>query len=157
MPCRKIPIPTSALSLESLVVSKPDLTRSATMRAVRGQGNKSTEAVVAKLLAKAKLLGWRRHLPLPGTPDFAWPGLKVAVFVDGCFWHGCPRCNRPLPKTNSAFWAAKVARNQRRDRASARRLRALGWSVLRVWEHALSNPQRVLARIKRALARNEAK
>ncbi|HSW20457.1 MAG TPA: very short patch repair endonuclease [Ramlibacter sp.] len=128
--------------------------RSRTMRAIRSQGNRSTEVRLAAILRRAGLRGWRRHLPLAGTPDFAWPARKVALFVDGCFWHGCPVCQRSSPATNAAYWQAKIARNMRRDRRVARALRAQGWAVIRVWEHALGGEARLLARVRRALSRN---
>ena len=106
------------------------------MASVRSRGNRSTEHVTMALLRRSKINGWRRHLPLPGKPDFAWPGLRVALFVDGCFWHGCSRCYRQ-PKSNVDFWQRKVAMNQRRDRKVSRQLRERGWSVIRVRECAL--------------------
>lgn len=79
-------------------------------------------------------VGWR--LPLPGrrTADIAWPGHRVALFVDGCFWHGCPEHSRPV-RNNGAWWAAKVAANRARDAATDRALAVLGWAVVRTWEH----------------------
>lgn len=69
-------------------------------------------------------------------PDFVFPRLKLALFVDGCFWHACPwHCRRPAG--NRAFWRAKLARNQTRDRLVTRTLRKAGWRVLRIWEHSL--------------------
>lgn len=123
------------------------------MRAVKSEGNASTELRVMGILRRAKLSGWRRHLPLPGRPDFAWPRAKVALFVDGCFWHGCPYCQRSATIANRDYWQQKIARNVRRDRRVSRQLRADGWSVLRVWEHALVFEDRLLTRIRRALGR----
>ena len=77
--------------------------RSEVMSLIRGKGNKETEQATLVLLRQNKISGWRRHLPLPGKPDFAFPKRKVAIFVDGCFWHGCPICYT-RPKTNRAFW-----------------------------------------------------
>jgi DNA mismatch endonuclease (patch repair protein) len=71
--------------------------RSRIMAAVRSRGNTTTELPLAKLLWNAGIRGYRKHWPVAGRPDFAWPGRKVAVFVDGCFWHGC-RC-KYLPRT----------------------------------------------------------
>lgn len=122
------------------------------MRAVRSTGNASTELRVASLLRDEGLSGWRRHLQLPGRPDFAWPQQRVALFVDGCFWHACPHCKRPMPVNNAAYWRAKVDRNVARDRRVTRELRGAGWAVLRVWEHALDRPAGLLARVRRALA-----
>lgn len=107
--------------------------RTRVMTAIRGRGNRTTELAMAKVLRRAGLRGWRRHVALPGTPDFCWPRLSVALFVDGCFWHGCPRHYQP-PSTRRTFWRDKVISNQARDRRVSAELRALGWRVLRVWE-----------------------
>ena len=81
--------------------------RSEVMSRIRGKGNEKTEVRLAKIMRKADIRGWRRHLLVPGRPDFAFRKQKVSVFVDGCFWHGCPRCFR-LPKQSRAFWKAKI-------------------------------------------------
>lgn len=120
------------------------------MASVKGKGNKSTELALVTLLKSNFINGWRRHLPLPGKPDFCFPRQKVAVFVDGCFWHGCPKCYR-RPKSNLAFWDGKVAANRTRDRRVNRELRGRGFIVVRIFEHQLKSPARVLARIRRAL------
>jgi DNA mismatch endonuclease (patch repair protein) len=73
---------------------------------------------------------------LPGSPDIIFVSQKVAIFVDGCFWHGCPE-HGVKPKTNDRFWAEKIKENQERDRKATKELRRLGWYVLRVWEHDL--------------------
>jgi DNA mismatch endonuclease (patch repair protein) len=119
------------------------------MAAIRSHGNATTELRLAAALRLFGLKGWRRHLPLPGKPDFAWRKERVAVFVDGCFWHGCPRCYR-APRHNAAFWKAKVEGNRRRDRRADRQLRAMGWRVLRIWECRVGTPG-TLARLQRAL------
>ena len=106
---------------------------------------------MARLLRKAGLKGWRRHLRLPGRPDFAWPAKRVALFVDGCFWHGCPSCYR-APRHNSRFWADKVKANRRRDLRVSRKLRAEQWKVLRVWECRVDDP-RTLTRVATAVLR----
>ena len=83
-----------------------------------------------------------------GCPDFVFDAPRVAVFVDGCFWHGCPTCHRP-PSSNQEYWTKKVARNKTRDRRHTRALRRDGWTVLRVWECALTrDPARVARRIR---------
>jgi len=117
------------------------------MSRVRDRGNMNTEVRLAKILRKAGIRGWRRHLPIPGRPDFSFLRHKVAVFVDGCFWHGCPRCFR-LPKQNRAFWRAKIETNRRRDRSVNGRLRRLGWKVIRIRECQLRKPEWVLAKIQ---------
>ena len=121
------------------------------MAAIRGRGNQTTELRLAAALRFFGLSGWRRHLPLPGKPDFAWRSEKVAVFVDGCFWHGHEGCYK-APRHNAEFWEAKVEGNRRRDRRADRRLRALGWKVIRIWECRVGNPG-TLSRIRRALDR----
>ena len=128
-------------------------TRSKMMAAVRSKGNRSTELRLVTLLRQHRLRGWRRHYPVPGTPDFCWPRRRVALFVDGCFWHGCPRCRR-APKSNRAYWDAKVAVNMRRDKRVARVLRGQGWTVLRVWECQIEKPA-TIRRVERALVTME--
>jgi DNA mismatch endonuclease (patch repair protein) len=93
----------------------------------------------------------RRHLPLPGKPDFALREQKVPIFVDGCFWHGCPKCYT-RPKTNRAFWDRKREQNMARDKRVTRQLRRQGWKVIRIWQHALQkSPTTCLTRIRRTL------
>lgn len=129
--------------------------RSRQMARVRSKGNKSTETRVAKLLRAHRITGWRRHLDLPGRPDFAFPKAKLALFVDGCFWHGCPTCQRRPPRNNAAFWAEKLAANARRDRRADRHLRAKGWAVMRIWEHALKGERAIESRVRRALEKRD--
>ena len=121
--------------------------RSEGMSRIRGRGNRTTEIALVKIFRTNGITGWRRHQPLPGKPDFLFRRERVAVFVDGCFWHCCPRCYKS-PKSNRKFWDAKFAGNRGRDRRVVRELRQRGWSVLRVWEHGLRRPARVLARIQ---------
>ena len=122
------------------------------MSLIRGKGNKETEQALHILVRKSKIIGWRRHLPLPGKPDFAFPKQKVAVFVDECFWHGCPKCYT-RPKTNRAFWDRKRETNMARDKRVTRQLRRKGWRVIRIWQHSLKkSPDACLNRIRRALA-----
>jgi DNA mismatch endonuclease (patch repair protein) len=87
-----------------------------------------------------------------GKPDFVFPKLRLAVFVDGCFWHRCPR-HAVKPKQNAAFWRRKISANKARDRLVSRTLRRQGWSVLRIWEHELArkHERRVAAKIRRVL------
>lgn len=125
--------------------------RSEVMSRIRGRGNKDTEIALARLLRAEGITGWRRHTTLVGMPDFAFRRQRVAVFVDGCFWHGCPKHSK-MPANNRAFWIKKLTDNKTRDRLVTRTLRKDGWRVIRVWEHDLRNPVRVLARIREALA-----
>jgi DNA mismatch endonuclease (patch repair protein) len=121
--------------------------RSARMSKVRATGNRSTERHVAAHLTRHGLRGWKRHLrTLPGCPDFVFVEERIAVFVDGCFWHGCPRCGRNLPHSRRQFWRDKIESNRRRDQENARLLRYRGYAVVRVWEHSLSD-SRWLARL----------
>lgn len=128
------------------------LSRSELMSRVRGHGNKTTELRLASLMLDARMKGWRRHLSLPGKPDFSWPKLKIALFVDGCFWHGHD-CGRNLtPQTNIEEWRGKIKGNRRRDRQVDRELRRRNWSVVRIWECELrKNPRHCLRRIKRIM------
>ena len=110
--------------------------RSAVMAAVRSSENQSTELRLVALLRAMGITGWRRRFPLDGRPDLVFPKLRVALFVDGCFWHGC-RLHYRHPSSNQTYWTAKLARNRRRDRAISRALRSEGWTVIRIWEHEL--------------------
>lgn len=126
--------------------------RSAVMAAIRGSGNKDTELALILLMRIADIRGWRRNAKVVGKPDFVFYKPKLAVFVDGCFWHGCPKPKHaPLPKTRTEWWAAKLARNKARDREVNRTLRKEGWNVLRIWECDLKQPEKVVRRLKRAL------
>lgn len=124
--------------------------RSRIMRSIKGRGNASTEKRFLAILRANGIKGWRRHWPVAGTPDFAFPRERLALFVDGCFWHCCPTCYK-APRNNEAYWANKAIANGRRDRRVDRELRVRGWSVIRIWEHSLKCPARVLSRIERAL------
>lgn len=126
--------------------------RSAVMSQIRSRGNRDTELALVALLRVEKLGGWRRGVPLVGKPDFVWRRERVAVFVDGCFWHGCPRHGR-TPTSRQEYWVPKLTRNAQRDRAVTRALRAAGWKVLRIWECDLARKRvaRTMGRIRRAL------
>ncbi|HOC92731.1 MAG TPA: very short patch repair endonuclease [bacterium] len=124
-------------------------TRSQYMAAIKSRGNASTEKKMLSLLRNNRLNGWRRHYKIPGTPDFCWPRQKIALFVDGCFWHGCPHCYTP-PKSNVAYWEDKIDINKRHDRKVTSKLRREGWSVIRVWECQLKY-KRTIVRIERKL------
>ena len=128
--------------------------RSRIMSAIRSRGNKSTEVRLIKIMKWHKIIGWRRDWPLPGKPDFVFPKNRLAVFVDGCFWHGCPRCYTE-PKQNTEFWREKIRRNTLRDRRIRSLLRTKGWHVLRLWEHSLANDNVVASRIKRAIGKSD--
>ena len=127
--------------------------RSEVMSKIRGKGNKATEQALVKLFRAHGITGWRRHYPINGKPDFAFPKHKLAVFVDGCFWHGCPK-HATQPKGNRRFWADKLEANKSRDRKVNRELRAKGWKVLRIWEHdlKLARQSYTVRRVERALA-----
>jgi DNA mismatch endonuclease (patch repair protein) len=135
--------------------------RSEVMSRIRSRGNKNTEIALAKLFRRHGITGWRRHLklrvtggkwhvtrkarasvPSPVTrhlslavrPDFVFRKQRTAIFVDGCFGHGCPK-HATQPKNNRAFWQRKLSANKTRDRLVTRALRKAGWRVLRIWEH----------------------
>ena len=124
--------------------------RSQVMAAIRSRGNKATELRLASILRAARITGWWRHQPLPGHPDFIFRHQRLAVFVDGCFWHGC-RWHCRMPKSRTAFWNPKIARNKKRDHAVRFLLRKHGWRVLRLWEHSLADPVRTLQKLQAAL------
>jgi DNA mismatch endonuclease (patch repair protein) len=104
------------------------------MQANRGK-NTRPELELRRLLREAGYPGYRLHWKkAPGRPDIAYPGRRVAVFVNGCYWHRCPHCRPPLPKSHPEFWSAKFAANQERDARKTAELEAAGWVVVTVWE-----------------------
>jgi DNA mismatch endonuclease (patch repair protein) len=123
--------------------------RSEVMSRIRSHGNKATELALAKIFRANKITGWRRNQKVFGKPDFIFPKRKLAVFVDGCFWHGCPQ-HATKPKGNRMFWRRKLSANKARDRLVTRALRSQGWRVLRIWEHELARKKE--ARLLRRLA-----
>ncbi|MGY8652882.1 MAG: very short patch repair endonuclease [Verrucomicrobiia bacterium] len=108
------------------------------MSRVKSSGNKSTEAAFITLMTERGITGWRRHLPIFGKPDFVFRKTRIAVFIDGCFWHGCPKHCR-MPATNRDYWERKIGRNLERDKKVKRELRKAGWTVVRIWEHELKD------------------
>lgn len=125
--------------------------RSRVMAAIRSSGNKSTEKRFRALLVRFGIRGWKvQAAALIGKPDFIFPSERVAVFVDSCYWHGCPDHVRH-PKTRKAYWKAKIAGNSARDQRVSRALRREGWAVLRIWEHDLADAAKCLARLKALL------
>lgn len=125
--------------------------RSAAMRAIKSKGNRSTELRFRMAIVRARVSGWILHPPhIIGSPDlfFADPGL--AVFLDGCFWHGCRFCGH-IPKTNSVFWGAKIEGNKKRDAKANSALKKKGIIVVRFWEHQIRDS---LAECLNTLIRN---
>ena len=108
--------------------------RSRNMRAIKAGSNKTTELRLRAHLVRRGVSGWRiRASKITGNPDFYFDNDRLAVFVDGCFWHGCPRCGH-TPKTNRPYWRKKLARNKQRDARITKTLRSDGIHVLRLWE-----------------------
>ena len=152
--------------------------RSEVMSRIRSRGNRDTELALMRVFRAEGITGWRRHVRvmierrrssvegrrtsgsrpsslvsrLAVRPDFVFPQWRLAVFVDGCFWHGCPR-HETKPRNNAVFWQTKFARNKARDRLVTGTLRSASWRVLRIWEHELTRKYeaRLLRRIGAAL------
>jgi len=123
--------------------------RSYCMSQIRDRDTKP-EMMLRKALWSAGLRYRLRH-KVTGRPDIAFPGSRVAVFCDGCFWHGCPD-HSVSPKTNSSFWKAKIGKNRARDERVAAALRDEGWTVIRLWEHDIkSHPGKLADHVKRTL------
>lgn len=111
--------------------------RSKIMASIKGKHNKSTERKLRMAFVKAGLKGWVLHSEdIFGKPDFFFEKKRIAVFVDGCFWHGCRTCGH-IPKTRSAFWKTKFERNQARAKLVKSTLRQKSIRVMRIWEHEL--------------------
>lgn len=124
--------------------------RSEVMSRIKGRGNKDTELTIIHIMRKHHISGWRRNYDLFGKPDFVFPKQKIALFVDGCFWHLCPK-HFNMPQHNKAFWEKKLAGNKERDRIVTRTLRQEHWKVVRIWEHELSSPKHVVKKLVKAL------
>ena len=130
-------------TLKNGVFGDVSAVRSRAMSAVRGKGNRSTETAFRMALVREGIRGWTLHRKdIAGRPDFYFARRKVAVFIDGCFLHGCPKCGH-VPKTRSTFWRTKIERNKSRDKSTGQKLRRSGVKVVRMWEHEL---QRDMAR-----------
>lgn len=131
-------------------------TRSRVMAAVHSNGTKLEQKLIA-LLGEAGIANFVcNEKSLPGKPDLAFMGARVAVFLDSCFWHGCPKHLR-RPSSNDIYWRAKIDNNVKRDRRNRAQLRGMGWSVLRIWEHDLGKSTLIVSRVQRALAKSEVK
>ena len=128
--------------------------RSEVMASIRGKGNRSTEWKLRARLISAGISGWRLHASeVPGKPDFIFPNEKIAIFLDGCFWHGCKKC-RSIPESNRDFWKKKIGGNKKRDREADRKLGKAGWLVLRFWEHQIKRePSKCMDAVFKALGK----
>ena len=107
--------------------------RSEVMKAVKSKGNKSTEIKLIEIFRLHHITGWRRNSNLIGRPDFIFPKNRVAVFADGCFWHG-HNCRNVYPSDNATYWQNKIKRNKLRDKAITKKLIQKDWKVVRIWE-----------------------
>lgn len=112
------------------------------MARVKSTGNESTEMRLVREFRKNRITGWRRSFKLIGRPDFVFPKSRLVIFLDGCFWHGCPLCRR-IPKSNSDYWIRKIGGNIKRDAEISIGLKCRGWTVLRFWEHELKKDSMV--------------
>ena len=107
--------------------------RSDIMRQVKSKKNKSTELRLIEIFKQNGIAGWRRNYPVKGRPDFVFPKQKIAVFVDGCFWHGHD-CRNTRPADNQDYWQQKRERNMKHDQEVTAMFEERGWTVLRIWE-----------------------
>lgn len=135
----------------------PQPTSAAVSRSMKGNRGRDTmpELQMRRLLREAGYPGYRLHWrKAPGRPDIAYPGRKIAIFVNGCYWHRCPHCQLATPKSHSGFWERKFELNQERDARKQRELEETGWTVLVVWECELREaPDAVAARVTETLER----
>ncbi len=124
--------------------------RSDVMSKIKGSGNKETEIALVSILRRNKIVGWRRKQKIYGKPDFVFWKQRVAIFVDGCFWHQCP-LHSSIPKQNKEFWQKKLQANINRDKKVNAYLEQRGWIVIRIWEHELKDEMYVCDLIRSAL------
>lgn len=129
-----------------------EIKRSDIMRKVRSNGNKSTELRLITFLKKYKISGWRRFYNVKGHPDFVFLEKRIAIFVDGCFWHG-HNCRNLTPRNNKEYWKKKISRNISHDREISKLFKNRGWSVIRIWECELKkkNIDKTMKKILRNL------
>jgi DNA mismatch endonuclease (patch repair protein) len=122
------------------------------MRAVKSKNTKSTEIKLQTIFKKYNITGWRKNYPVKGRPDFVFLEKKVAIFVDGCFWHGHD-CRNTRPQNNAEYWRAKRERNQKRDKEISEKFMKRGWIVLRIWECGLKkkNESKLMEKIRNSL------
>ncbi len=122
------------------------------MRAVKSKNTKSTEQTLLKMFKENGIKGWRRTYNVKGHPDFVFLEKRVAIFVDGCFWHGHD-CRNTRPSDNAEYWQKKRERNIQHDKKVTADFEKRGWTVLRIWECELKKKNRIktLNRIKQAL------
>jgi DNA mismatch endonuclease, patch repair protein len=127
--------------------------RAKTMGAIRGVGNRTTEVLFRLAMVRSGIIGWNvRPKGIIGNPDFVFSNKKVVVFVDGCFWHGCPKCGH-IPKTNTPFWTSKIDRNRARDDKVTQKLAIEAFRVLRFWEHEITTEMgSCLERLRKVLS-----
>ena len=128
--------------------------RSEVMSSVKSKGTK-LENYFAEKLKEMGLDYCKRNVKgLVGSPDFVYDDVKIAIFIDSCFWHGC-RQHLRMPASNRDYWVTKIARNRRKDRQVTKQLKEDGWIVLRIWEHSLKNSRTFkwwLTRIKNLIS-----
>ena len=123
--------------------------RSKTMAAIRSKNNRSTELCFKMALVGAGIKGWKTNVrSLHGTPDFFFPDKQIAIFVDGCFWHGCPKCGH-YPKTRTNYWKTKILRNKERDKQNRKLLRKERIRVISIWEHSLKTQKGLNLKVKK--------
>jgi DNA mismatch endonuclease (patch repair protein) len=117
--------------------------RKRTMQSVKSKGSKLEKRLFA-MLAGMGIGGWKKNVKnITGKPDVAFPNQKIAFFVDGCFWHGCPHCHRKLPETNHDYWERKIKRNVELAESYNEQLSRDGWIVIRIWEHEIVDPTKL--------------
>lgn len=138
---------------QSKAFAKPTAQVSNIMKANKAS-NTTLEVIVRKELWRRGYRGYRlNYKSLPGKPDIVFSKFKLAIFIHGCFWHACPKCNRSKPKKNATFWQQKFTRNKERDLEVAEQLQNSGWVVLILWECEVKNSlDNSTLKITRALA-----
>jgi len=122
--------------------------RSEIMSVIRSKGNKSTELKIIQFFKDNNIIGWRRNYKVKGHPDFIFLNRKIAIFVDGCFWHGHD-CRNTRPADNSDYWQNKRERNIKHDKEITALFESRGWTVIRIWECELkkSNASRLMEKL----------
>ena len=133
-----------------LVIPPPSSPATTNVMKANKAKDTSPELILRKSLISSGLGGYRLSFKnVPGRPDICYPGKKIAIFVHGCFWHRCSKCNLPMPKSNVGYWVEKFRRNKERDMRKRKELEGMGWDVLELWECDLKeNPIKATERVR---------
>lgn len=142
-----------------MIMDRPEPLNEGVTKSMRSNKRKDTspELRMRRALRDAGYPGYRLQWKIPGRPDITYPGRRIAIFVNGCFWHRCPRCDLGIPKHNRDYWIDKFERNVDRDKRNHDKLVEGGWNVITIWECEIDEDiQSCVERVAEAIRASEA-